>query len=114
MQYMLMFHETTDELSKRTDPLRAGDYRGAWKAYVGAMHAPGCVVSGAGLQPSATATTVRLSGGKRLAQDGAFACRARRHRGAAGSASRAIGLTETAALRRHLQQRRAALAGTSG
>ena len=42
-------------------------------AYVGAAYASGCVKSGAGLQPVRTATTLRVSGGKRQVQDGPFA-----------------------------------------
>ncbi len=73
MQYMLMFSEPAEMFASRNDPAKAGPYWGAWQAYVGAMNASGIVVSGAGLQPPETATTVRLRNGKRMVQDGPFA-----------------------------------------
>jgi hypothetical protein len=73
MQYMLMYYETPAELARRDDPAQAPAYWGAWQAYMGALVASGCMVSGAGLEPPRSATTVRVSGGKRQVQDGPFA-----------------------------------------
>lgn len=73
MQYMIIFSETDAQFAQRTDPALSGDYWGAWGAYVGAMQASGIVVSGNGLQPPHTATTVRVRDGKRQVQDGPFA-----------------------------------------
>jgi hypothetical protein len=73
MQYMLAFTETANDFAARTDPHRAGPYWGAWTAYIGALSAAGVVVSGNGLQPPHTATTVRIRDGKREVQDGPFA-----------------------------------------
>jgi hypothetical protein len=73
MEYMLIFFETPAEAGRRDDPAQAPAYFGAWQAYVGAMHASGCVRNGHGLQPARTATTVRVAGGKRQVQDGPFA-----------------------------------------
>ena len=73
MQYMLMFYETTQAMAIRNDPVKAPAYWGAWMSYVGAVQASGVVVSGAGLQPPETATTVRLKGEQRHVQDGPFA-----------------------------------------
>ena len=73
MQYMLIFRETPAEVGRRDDPAAAPAYWGAWNAYVGALGGAGVVVSGNGLQPPRTATTVRLSGGQRQVQDGPFA-----------------------------------------
>jgi hypothetical protein len=73
MQFMLMFRETTAEVAKRDDPAAAPAYWGAWNAYVGALAGSGVTVSGNGLQPPHTATTVRLAGGQRQVQDGPFA-----------------------------------------
>jgi hypothetical protein len=73
MEYMLMFFESTAEVGRRDDPAQAGPYWGAWQAYVGALHASGCVKSGAGLQPPRTATRLTVAGGKRQVQDGPFA-----------------------------------------
>jgi hypothetical protein len=73
MQYMIVFTEEPAQFAKREDPAEAPAYWAAWGAYVGALQASGVVVSGAGLQPPSTATTVRLREGKRHVQDGPFA-----------------------------------------
>lgn len=73
MQYMIMFSETDAEFAQRTDPNASAAYWGAWGAYIGALQAAGIVLSGNGLQPPHTATTVRLRDGKRQVQDGPFA-----------------------------------------
>lgn len=73
MQYMLMFYENEAESAKRDSATEAGPYWGAWNAYVGAMNQSGIVVSGNGLMPPSTATTVRLANGERLVQDGPVA-----------------------------------------
>jgi hypothetical protein len=73
MQYMLLFTEPASEIAKRNDPQHSEAYWGAWSAYVGAIAGAGIVVSGNGLQPPFTATTVRVRDGKRLVQDGPFA-----------------------------------------
>jgi hypothetical protein len=73
MHYMLMFYETADEVARRDDPAQAPAYWAAWNAYVGALAGSGAVVSGNGLQPPRTATTVRLKDGRRQVQDGPFA-----------------------------------------
>ncbi len=73
MDYMLMFYLSKDDQAASSDPARAQAYHGGWMAYVNAMHQSGVVKSGAGLQGAATATTVKLQGGKRLVQDGPFA-----------------------------------------
>ncbi|WP_395825162.1 YciI family protein [Elstera sp.] len=73
MQYMIIFSETETEFAQRTDPQLSGAYWGAWGAYIGALQASGIVLSGNGLQPPHTATTVRVRDGKRHVQDGPFA-----------------------------------------
>ncbi|HZH45961.1 MAG TPA: YciI family protein [Roseococcus sp.] len=73
MQYMLIFRETPAEFGRHDDPCAAPAYFGAWNAYIGALGGAGVIVSGNGLQPPRTATTVRLSGGQRQVQDGPFA-----------------------------------------
>ena len=42
-------------------------------AYTKALQAAGVMVGGAGLQPTATATTLRMRNGKRHVQDGPYA-----------------------------------------
>jgi hypothetical protein len=73
MEYMLMFFESPAEVARRDNPAEAPVYWGAWNAYAGALFASGCVKSGHGLEPPRTATTVRVTGGKRQVQDGPFA-----------------------------------------
>ena len=73
MQYMIIFSETEAEFAQRTDPQLSGAYWGAWGAYIGALQASGIVLSGNGLQPPHTATSVRVRDGKRQVQDGPFA-----------------------------------------
>jgi hypothetical protein len=73
MKYMLLLTETEKEIAQLSDPATAGAYWGAWGAYVQAIEQSGIVVSGAGLQPPHTATTVRVRDGQRQVQDGPFA-----------------------------------------
>lgn len=73
MQYMLLFTETPADFAKRDDPEQAPAYWGAWSAYAGALAGSGIMVSGAGLQPPATATTLRIRDGKHHIQDGPYA-----------------------------------------
>lgn len=73
MQFMLMLYQNNQTIATRNDPAHAPAYWGAWMSYVGAIQASGVVVSGAGLQPPETATTVRVKGEQRLVQDGPFA-----------------------------------------
>ena len=73
MDYMLMFYETQDDFDRRSSRDHSQPYWAGWMSYVQSMHASGLVKSGAGLQPPATATTLRVSDGKRRVQDGPFA-----------------------------------------
>jgi hypothetical protein len=73
MQYMIAFYETDAQFKERTDPAKSQAYWGAWGAYIKAMYETGKVVNGAGLQPPATATTVRVRNGERIVQDGPYA-----------------------------------------
>ncbi len=73
MQYMLVMTETAAEIAKRDNPAEAPAYWGAWSAYVGAIANSRIMISGNGLQPPHTATTIRIRDGKRLVQDGPFA-----------------------------------------
>jgi hypothetical protein len=73
MHYMIIFTETEAKFAEREDPQAAPAYWGAWNAFIGAMGQAGVIVSGNGLQPPHTATTVRVRDGKREVQDGPFA-----------------------------------------
>ncbi len=72
MQYMLMFYVTPDDLAKYGDE-RAEAHKAGWMAYVGAIYQAGVALSGEGLLPPSTATTLRVRGDKRQVQDGPFA-----------------------------------------
>ncbi len=73
MDYMLMYQESAHEMAQRDNPATAAAYWGAWNAYIGALTGAGVVVSGNGLQPPRTATTVRMRNGQRQVQDGPYA-----------------------------------------
>ena len=73
MQYMLLLNETEADFARRNDPAEAGAYWGGWNDFIGAMAAAGIMVKGDGLQGPALATTVRITDGKRIVQDGPFA-----------------------------------------
>jgi len=66
-------NEVEADFASRTDPERAGAYWGAWTAYAQSIAQSGILVSGAGLQPPHTATTVRVRGGHTQVQDGPYA-----------------------------------------
>ena len=72
MHYMLILSETDADIASGQDPATAPAYWGAWNAYIGAMYGAGIVVSGNGLQPPHTGTTVRVRNGQRQVQDGPF------------------------------------------
>ena len=73
MQYLLLFTESAEDFAKRVDPEQAPAYWAAWAAYAGTVAQSGVMVSGNGLQPPETATTVRIRDGKRQVHDGPFA-----------------------------------------
>jgi hypothetical protein len=73
MHYMLLFTETEADFAKRDDPAEAPAYWGAWSAYCKSVEEAGIIVSGEGLQPPSTATTVRIRDGKQTVHDGPFA-----------------------------------------
>jgi hypothetical protein len=72
MKYMLaIIGEEMDWGDVTPEEARAG--MAAWDEYTAALRDAGAFVAGEGLQPSASATTVRLDGGERLTVDGPFA-----------------------------------------
>jgi hypothetical protein len=75
MKYLLAIY--VDE-GNRTDwddisPADAAAQMQKWNDYSQAAAAAGKLLGGEGLQPTATATTVRLAGGERVLSDGPFA-----------------------------------------
>ncbi len=73
MNFAILVYESETDFAERTDPLRAPAYMGAYFAYSQALNAAGVAAGGAGLMPPATATTIKLSAGRRRVQDGPFA-----------------------------------------
>ena len=72
MQYMLM--DYVGEAGWPTiAPAEQERWLGAYKAYVEAMTKAGVLKIGNGLQPSSTATTVRVANGKTQVLDGPYA-----------------------------------------
>lgn len=72
MQLMMVIYEDAAALARREGP-DAPAYWGMWQAYAESLRAAGVVVGGNGLQPPATATTLRIRDGARQVQDGPFA-----------------------------------------
>jgi hypothetical protein len=75
MQYMLLIH--TDEARMREAMAAAQgaapEMMGAYRAYTEAMKQAGVLVAGDALQPSSTATVVRVRDGKTQVLDGPYA-----------------------------------------
>ena len=55
MNYAILIYETPDELAARADPKRQQKYFEQWPPYFKAIRDAGIYVSGAGLEPQATA-----------------------------------------------------------
>jgi hypothetical protein len=72
MKYALIILEHPAQMAQRNGP-EAPAYWSAWVAFGHALQAAGVAAGGAGLEPPATATTVRFAGGKHVVQDGPFA-----------------------------------------
>lgn len=72
MKCMLIIYENPSDIAQRQGEA-AKTYWDGWKAYGAALREAGVLVGGAALQPTATATTLRLKDGKRQVQDGPYA-----------------------------------------
>ena len=72
MQYVLAIYESAEGFDARRGEAGAA-YMGAWQAYAEALRHAGVIAGGKGLEPPATATTVRFRGGERSVQDGPYA-----------------------------------------
>ena len=71
MQYMLLIYEDEAGYGEKSDSPEIRDITARHMALVGELGS--AMVSGAGLMPTATATTVRTRGGKQAVHDGPFA-----------------------------------------
>jgi hypothetical protein len=73
VQYLVLAYEHDGAFGDRDDPEAAPGYWSSWSGYIAALAESGVLVSAAGLQPPASATTVRRRDGKRTVHDGPFA-----------------------------------------
>ena len=74
MQYALLIHEPETESYPDGESGQASqDILAAHTAFGGELAQAGAMRGGAGLKPTATATTVRIDGGSRTVHDGPFA-----------------------------------------
>ena len=71
MRYLLLIYADERAPAKPQDEQAA--VMDAWFKYSGAFQQSGKMLGGEALQPTATATTVRLAAGKTLISDGPFA-----------------------------------------
>ena len=72
MQYMLLIYDTEGSMGAMTADQRNA-FMGEYGAYTEGLRAAGKFVAGDGLQPTSTATSVRVRDGERLVTDGPFA-----------------------------------------
>ena len=72
MHFALLIYETPEAFATRKAP-ETNPYLGAWRAYYKAVVEAGIYAGGNPLEVPETATTVRLTDGKRHVQDGPFA-----------------------------------------
>jgi hypothetical protein len=73
MHYMLQFYENPEERAKHNNPAQVEAYFAGWTAFIGTLVQSGAMVSGNGLLPPDTATTLRVTNGTRQVVDGPFA-----------------------------------------
>ena len=75
MQYMLLIHTDESAMREAMASAKGGapEMMGAYRAYTEAMHKAGVFVAGDALQPSTTATVVRVRDGKTQVLDGPYA-----------------------------------------
>ena len=72
MHYMLQFYENPEERAKHNDAAQVEAYFAGWTAFIGTLAQSGAMVSGNGLLPPDTATTLRVMGNCQ-ARDGRLA-----------------------------------------
>ena len=72
MRYMLLIYEPESNAAKMSQE-ELGRMYGEYMAFTEDIKAAGQYVAGAPLQPTATATTVRVKNGKTVSTDGPFA-----------------------------------------
>ena len=71
MQYLVLIY--SEEPSEAPDPAQIGAVMAEYNAYTDMLRERGALVAGEALQPTATATTVRVRDGQTMTTDGPFA-----------------------------------------
>lgn len=72
MKFALIVYQSPAEFAMRTGP-DAREYWSRWAAFGRALHAAGAFDDGVGLEPAASAKTVRVEKGRPVVQDGPYA-----------------------------------------
>jgi hypothetical protein len=72
MKYILLIHEEEARFGKLSESERVG-FLNEYRTLIGELKAAGKYETGSQLQPTATATSVRVRNGKRAVTDGPFA-----------------------------------------
>jgi hypothetical protein len=72
MKYMILNYTPPEDLMT-AEEVRAAADGDVWGAYTRALIDAGVLVGGNALHPASTATTLRITGGRRLVQDGPYA-----------------------------------------
>jgi hypothetical protein len=72
MKFMLLLWGDEGQWADMSEEESAAEM-GRWEAYSNELIAAGAMVSGEGLQPSATSRTLRIENGERMVTDGPFA-----------------------------------------
>jgi hypothetical protein len=72
MKFMLLLWGDEGEWADMSEEEAAAEMA-RWEAYTNELVAAGAMVSGEGLQPSATSKTLRIEDGERIVSDGPFA-----------------------------------------
>ena len=71
MQYLVLIY--SEESTEPVDPERMGAIIAEYNAYTHMLRDKGALIAGEALQPTSTATTVRIRDGRTLTTDGPFA-----------------------------------------
>ena len=71
MQYLVLIY--SEEPAEAPDPAQIGAVMTEYNAYTDMLRERGALVAGEALQPTATATTVRVRDGQTMTTDGPFA-----------------------------------------
>ncbi|MBN8737844.1 MAG: YciI family protein [Xanthomonadales bacterium] len=72
MKYSILIFDAPETTARFQGP-DGPRYMSQWQPFIKALTDAGIYVTGAGLQPPDTATTLRFNGDKRLVQDGPYA-----------------------------------------